>query len=226
MSLTHTTLQSTWPCAVQIRHLLQGAHVQLDDLSAWASPTAASRPHKRDVEDALGTERNSDVLPREIFEFADSAIRPRQPSHSTHHHTSLSHLPSQQQRLTQDPRGAADNAGLVAQPMSVPISMPMQTPASYYPGYEWWPQSMMTMQQQYNVGDALRFYPSGSPSQQSQSQQGIIPDFGAQGAFTFDEGQLSESFTDGVGDVGNVAQGGRGNSGLLGSSQFHPGPGR
>ncbi|TCD66495.1 hypothetical protein EIP91_001320 [Steccherinum ochraceum] len=170
-------MESTWPCATSVRRLLQGAHVQMDDISAWAttSPTSNSRSSKRDIDDALGSERNSDVLPRDVFNiFAPSIQDSPGPTH-----------------IPQDTRSSDEGARAFAQSLGVPVSMPVQSDTPFYPGSEWWPQSMMNMQ--YPTADGLRFYPSGS----GQSSQ-MMSDYPPQGPFTFDDGQLSSNFTDGL----------------------------
>lgn len=171
-------MEPSWPCATSVRHLLQGAHVQLDDVSAWSgtSPSSSSRPSKRAVDDALGPERNSDVLPRDIFNMIGPGMHHQNPSHTG---------------TTPD-----EGARLFAQSLGVPVSMPVQTPNPFYPAFEWWPQSMMNMQQYGHAAEGLRFYPAGSAQQQHSLISDQYPP--PQGPFTFDDGQLSSTFTDQV----------------------------
>ena len=48
-----------WPAAIRIRNLLKGAKVQLDDVTYQSRMSV--RP-KRRVEEALGEDRNSDLM--------------------------------------------------------------------------------------------------------------------------------------------------------------------
>ncbi|KAH8099263.1 fungal-specific transcription factor domain-containing protein [Cristinia sonorae] len=173
-------MEATWTCATSVRNLLQGVHVQLDDLSAWSStsPSSTSRPGKRGAADALGTEQHTDVLPRDVF----SVLAPGyQPSHPEAGPSTVT---------TPAPHTSDETARMFARSLGIPVSPPsVGTP--FLPGFEWWPQSMTAMQQYGDVSEGLRFYPSGNV------QPGMVPNYVTpQGPFTFDEGQLSSTFTD------------------------------
>ncbi len=109
-------LQYTWPCAIRVRNLLNGAQVQLDDLSALSHGPGR---RKRPIDEALGQDRNPDILQRQAFGG---------PSGSTPGHL--------------DVPGFEDDGGrMMAHVMG--FSLPGTQPStSFYPGYEWWPYNM------------------------------------------------------------------------------------
>ncbi|THH33158.1 hypothetical protein EUX98_g1067 [Antrodiella citrinella] len=170
-------METTWPCAIDVRRLLQGSRVQLDDVTAWeSSKPSSSRPGKRAADDAFGMDGSTDVLQQDIFEMMAPRDQPHMQTPTTH---------------TDDtPDGGTP---YYAQALGVPVSMPVQSPNAFYSGFEWWPQSMLNMQQ-YGQAEGLRFYPSGNEQQQDQMSGYPAP----QGPFTFDDGQLSSNFTDHV----------------------------
>lgn len=142
----------------------------------------------------LSSERNSDVLPRDVFNMIAPAYQPQAgPSHivSRQQHAHGSHTPSSTSDESTMPA--------FAESMGFAPSMPSQpSPTStFFPGLEWWPQAMPSAPQYEDMEASLRYYPHASTSGQHMS-----PEFGApQGSFTFDEGSLSSSFAD------NVSQG-------------------
>ncbi|KAJ3556519.1 hypothetical protein NM688_g1984 [Phlebia brevispora] len=105
-------MSEVWPAAIRIRNLLKGAKVQLDDYTAQSR--ASGRP-KRRVEEALGSDRNSDLLQQQMY--GDPAMQPS---------ASYDVMHSQQA------------------PYALHYNPAMQLPPAstvpYLPGSEWWPQ--------------------------------------------------------------------------------------
>lgn len=163
------SLQEVWPEASRVRSLLKGAKVQMDDLVALSQ--TAERP-KRDVEQALGVDRNSDLLMR-------YGVTP------TSRASSSTSTPSSMQS-TNSPYGMYANAATTTM-------QPEQSTISFIPGYEWWPQLVGPgtgggfTNQEYDV-----FQPPPLGSQ-------IMP---PQGLFTFDGSQITSDFMHNVGVAG------------------------
>lgn len=104
---THLYIQDVWPEAIRIRNLLKGAKVEMDDLAALSQPS--DRP-KRSVDEALGADRNTEVLQPHLYGPSSSTSANMPPSHSSFNPYSSSSLHAPQSAM------------------------------SYIPGYEWWPQ--------------------------------------------------------------------------------------
>ena len=103
-------MQEVWPAAIRIRNLLKGAKVQLDDVTFQ---TRVSDRPKRRVEEALGEDRNSDLVQQQMYG----------PSMAS----SSSYQPMQSQPASY--------------PMSYTSTMPgPSSTIPYLPGSEWWPQ--------------------------------------------------------------------------------------
>lgn len=75
---------------------------------------------------------------------------------------------------------------MMAQVMGLPTIPSVQPSTSYYPGYEWWPYNMPAIQD-YGIAETVPYSaPEGSGSMPSNAP------------FTFDQGQYSSNFVQGV----------------------------
>ncbi|CAL1694956.1 unnamed protein product [Somion occarium] len=163
-------MEETWPCAIQIRRLLQGAKVYLDPILASSDINQSERP-KRDIDQALSEERTSELLQRSVFGDPQTM---RHPSYSA-------------QAEQRDDEGAR----MMAHTLGIPLPG-VQPSTSYYPGYEWWPPSVMGGQQYMSYGPASARYSQPSPQPPQMSSM-----HAPQGPFTFDNDQLSSEFLQG-----------------------------
>ncbi|PCH33995.1 hypothetical protein WOLCODRAFT_87174 [Wolfiporia cocos MD-104 SS10] len=159
-----------WPSSTRVRTLLQGANVKKDQLSLTMQNQQELR-QKRSVEEALGAERNSDILNRETLN------RPSYPG------------------AEMAPPGQALNNDLTTRMMLHPLGLGtpgMDPSSSYYPGYQWWPRT--------NVDEGLLHndlmgVPVMSPSSEVMHPAGAgIPE----ATFSFNQQHLSPDFVQGV----------------------------
>lgn len=109
--------QKLWPTATRLRLLLEGAKVRLDESAYAPDATQAGRP-KRSVEEALGTSQNPDTTGR------DSYAMPSADQYPSSANTSRAW-------------DYAQTIGVSAQGMDAHAS-------TFYPGYQWWPQQLIT----------------------------------------------------------------------------------
>ncbi|KAK7695174.1 hypothetical protein QCA50_002364 [Cerrena zonata] len=171
-------IEETWPCAIQIRQLLQGCKVYLDPVLSTGEVNRPDR-HKRDIDQALGTDRPSEMLQREVF--GDPSVLRHQP-----------YIPDSHQSRDDEA------ARIMAHSLGIPLPG-IQPSTSYYPGYEWWHPSVMGGQQHLPYTQHAEHPPTRSyqPSPQP-TQLGSIQGHAPQGPFTFDNQQLSSEFVQGA----------------------------
>ena len=138
--------------------------------------------HKRDLEQALGSDRSSEMLQREVF-GDPSTLR--------------------QQGYMSDPHQSAredEAARIMAQSLGIPLPgiQPSTTTTSYYPGYEWWHPSVTGGQQHIPYPQPPEQTPTRSYQASPQpSQMGTIQSH-PQSQFTFGDQQLSSEFAQGA----------------------------
>lgn len=152
----------------------------MDDLAAWAStsPSDTSRPGKRGATDAVGFEQHTEAVPRDVFNMIAPPIQP-----------SLVQAGPNAQLLPVHSQAPDESDRLFERQLGLPVSAAAQGSTPFYSGFEWWPQSMISMHQYDNPADGLRFFPSGN------AQDGLISDYSAtQEPFTLNGGHLSSTF--------------------------------
>ncbi|KAI0719947.1 fungal-specific transcription factor domain-containing protein [Cerioporus squamosus] len=113
-------LEKLWPTASRLRTLLEGAKVRLDQ-SAYPVDGQGGR-NKRSVEDALGSSKNPDV--------------------AGHVHDMYQMPILDGYRGTGQSSGAWDHARML--PHTLGVAPTADTSTSFYPGYQWWPNQLLT----------------------------------------------------------------------------------
>lgn len=155
----------------------------MDDLAALSH--AADRP-KRGLDEAFGTDRNSDLLSSSLYGL--SSFSPANTSGTSSTLTSSS-SPFPMSYASPNPNS---NSNASTNPNAAISSM------SYIPGYEWWPQL---------IGPGNAGSNSAYPEQFGYgSQAGMVP--APQSLFTFDQSQLAEDFMQNVQSVQDVGDAG------------------
>ncbi|TBU34755.1 fungal-specific transcription factor domain-containing protein [Dichomitus squalens] len=172
-------IERTWPTATRLRTLLEGAKVHLDKSKY---PSNVHR-HKRSIEDALSGYSNSDAQ--------DAYVLP-----PLEGYRGTANMGNDWD--TQQARMAAHSSG-VAGPST-------QASTSFYPGYQWWP-SQLTMAMTAPVEGppvsapmsygTLPSYTPHPPTSIPASSHAQLPQ-SMQGPFTFNQGQMSQDFVQGV----------------------------
>lgn len=188
-----TFSQKLWPTAMRIRALLEGAKVRLDD-STYTMDIGQAGRRKRNVEDALGSSKNSDINARNMYGMPVVDGYADQPATSA----AWDH---------------AHNARMVAQSLGIGPSAEAST--SFYPGYQWWPSQLLTTEGLTHMAlSAPMDLPSVSAPMSYSAMTGYthppqhVPHSGphahhtqhaqSQEPFTFGQGDLSRNFVQNV----------------------------
>ncbi|KAI0962057.1 hypothetical protein AcV7_000982 [Taiwanofungus camphoratus] len=167
-------MEGIWPGATRVRTLLAGAHVQVDQTTVSdMNPPLRS---KRSADEALGSEKNSDILERQAFGR---------------------HPPFQESQGVSVGQGSNLDEDINARIMvhTLGLDVPGVEPStSFYPGYQWWPRA--------NIGENLpqETLPAGTPMDLSGAGTSTSGPLGVPSnqPFTFDQQQLSSDFVQGV----------------------------
>ncbi|KAH9944251.1 fungal-specific transcription factor domain-containing protein [Epithele typhae] len=112
-------IERLWPTATNLRQLLEGAKVRLDESNYPVNPPDANR-RKRSVDHAFGGPKNTDIHSRGMHRPTDGL---RGPGASV----GASCDRVQNTPFTQSLGGPAP-----------------EMPTTFYPGYQWWPTQLMT----------------------------------------------------------------------------------
>ncbi|OCH86052.1 hypothetical protein OBBRIDRAFT_761980 [Obba rivulosa] len=171
-------MEVTWPSAIRVRTLLEGAKVELDHTSSH--PSGGPARQKRSADTAWGTEHSSDILERQ-----SSSQQPYQaPQYRP--------VPTAPVAPQQDPGTSSITSNTPG------THLPgMEASTSFYPGYQWWPR---TTEAYVNPGIQIYDQQLGvgafgiGPLESSNMPPTQMP----QGQFSFDEGDISQGFAQGV----------------------------
>ncbi|EMD41895.1 hypothetical protein CERSUDRAFT_120801 [Gelatoporia subvermispora B] len=171
-------MEVTWPSAIRVRTLLEGAKVDLDQTSSQPGATPARQ--KRSAEAAWGAEHSHEVLQRQAY--------------AQHHYQAPQYQPEANNAAT--PQQGPSGSRILPDTLGTNLSG-MEASTSFYPGYQWWPR---TTEAYVNLGVQIYDQQLGigafgiSPLQTPSASQSHVP----QADFTFDEGNITQDFAQGV----------------------------